>query len=140
MRFVLDNSVIQRFGEPRVRDVVEALRADHELIICTPTLLEVEVSARNEADHLRQWQHLTAAMRVLHGSEEVDVHARAIQSGLVAEGQHRGPGPVDVLVAAHAAVAKAAVLHHDRDFELIEECAGIAQRWVLPRGTTTWGG
>ena len=24
-----------------------------------------------------------------------------------------------------------------RDFELIEECAGVPQRWVLPRGTTT---
>jgi hypothetical protein len=29
------------------------------------------------------------------------------------------------LVAAYAAVEGAAVLHHDRDFELIEECAGV---------------
>jgi predicted nucleic acid-binding protein len=139
VRFVLDNSVIQRFSKPRVRDVVEALRADHELVICMPTLLEVGVSARNEDDHVRQWQYLSAAMRVLHGSEEVDVRARTIQGGLVAKGQHRGPGPVDILVAAHAAVERAAVLHYDRDFELIEECAGVPQRWVLPRGTTVWG-
>lgn len=137
MRFVLDNSVVQRFSKPRVQDAVEALRADHELVICGPTLLEVRLSARNEADHPQQWQYLSAAMRVLHGSQEVDVRARTIQGGLVAEGQHRGPGPVDILVAAHAAVEGAAVLHYDRDFELIEECAGVPQRWVLPRGTTT---
>ncbi|WP_369070161.1 PIN domain-containing protein [Kineococcus terrestris] len=139
MKFVLDNSVVQRFGKPRVRETVERLRADHELTVCVPTLLEVGVSARDAADHARQQRMLAAAMRVLEGSRDVDAAAQVIQGRLVARGQHRGPGPVDVLVAAHAVVEEAAVLHYDRDFELIEEHAGVPQRWVLPRGTADRG-
>lgn len=137
MRLVVDNSVIQRLGKPPVLDAFMALARDHELSICTATLLEVGVSARNRDHYLFQWAQLEENLTILDSTPEIDVLALQIQGALIQAGQHRGPGPVDCIVAAHAQYGEGRVLHYDSDFPIIEKHAGVEQQWIVNRGSTS---
>jgi predicted nucleic acid-binding protein len=58
-------------------------------------------------------------------------HARAweVQGDLTVKGQHRGAGPVDLIVAATAELSGLTLLHHDRDFDAIAAITGQPVRW-----------
>jgi len=68
-------------------------------------------------------------------TDSVAVHAEAVQRSLVQRGHHRGPTPVDLLIAATAELNGLTLLHYDRHFDLIAEVTGQAAEWVAPRGT-----
>jgi predicted nucleic acid-binding protein len=55
-----------------------------------------------------------------------------VQGDLTALGQHRGAGPVDLVVAATAELFGLTLLHHDRDFATIAGVTGQALRWYGP--------
>jgi len=69
---------------------------------------------------------------------DVDVERRALdpQRQLVRIGHHRLP-PVDLLVAALADRYDLAVLHYDRDYDVIAEKTDLTftSEWLVPRGT-----
>jgi predicted nucleic acid-binding protein len=48
---------------------------------------------------------------------------------------HRSVGCPDLLIAAAAEAAGAAVLHYDEDFERIAAITGQPTRWIVPRGS-----
>jgi predicted nucleic acid-binding protein len=60
--------------------------------------------------------------------------AEEVQDRLASRG-HRGPRPVDLLIAAIAEVNELSLLHYDRHFDLIVEVTGQAAEWLAPRGT-----
>ncbi len=60
--------------------------------------------------------------------------AGAVQRALTERGEHRGAGPVDLLVAATAELSGLTVLHYDADFETVARATGQATAWVAPPG------
>lgn len=61
--------------------------------------------------------------------------AEEIQSALVRRGHHRGPTPVDLLIAATAELNGLTLLHYDRHFDLIADVTGQPTEWLAERGT-----
>ena len=61
--------------------------------------------------------------------------AEQTQASLGAVSQHRGPTPVDLLVAAIAEVHGVTVLHYDRHFDGIARVTGQPTEWLARRGT-----
>jgi predicted nucleic acid-binding protein len=72
-------------------------------------------------------------MRSLFGwvpvSDRAFARAREVQGELTTRGQHRSAGPVDLVLAATAELHGLALLHHDRDFDIIGRVTGQALRW-----------
>ncbi len=121
MRWLVDNSVLQRYA--RSRAVVAAVRArlDHGDVLCsTPvTVLEAGYSARSADDHSRLLEGLLGAYEPLPLTPESGEIAIALQRALWDAGSGRGAGARDLLTAGTAIASDSAVLHYDADFELL---------------------
>ncbi len=132
VRYLADTSAWHRSG--RVADRWSELLEDEAIAICTPVRLELLYSARNATDHrtldahLERFRHLPIDSRV----EEAAVRD---QAALAAEGHHRGPKPVDLLIAAVAEVHDVTLLHYDRHFDLIASATGQKTEWLARRGS-----
>jgi predicted nucleic acid-binding protein len=130
--YLADTSAWHRSG--RVSDWWSELLEADAIALCTPVRLELLYSARNATDHrtldvhLRRFRHLAIDPRV----EEAAVRG---QAALASEGQHRGPKPADLLIAAVAEVHDVTLLHYDRHFDLIAWATGQRTEWVARRGT-----
>jgi predicted nucleic acid-binding protein len=57
------------------------------------------------------------------------------QAALAGRSQHRGPVPIDLLVAAVAEVNELTLLHYDRHFDAIARVTGQPSEWIATRGT-----
>lgn len=55
------------------------------------------------------------------------------QAALSRNAQHRGPKPIDLLIAGVAAAADVTVLHSDRHFDAIARVAGQPAEWLARR-------
>ena len=105
-----------------------------ELAICAPVVLEVLYSAQSRAEYralafeLRQVPSLSVTDRAAQT-------ASFTQAGLAERSQHRGPTPVDLLIAAIAEIQGAVVLHYDRHFDAIQRVTGQPMEWLAPRGS-----
>lgn len=106
---------------------------EDELALCTPVALELLYSARDRADFerialgLEGFPTLTLDWR----SESL---ARRTQARLVRRGQHRGPTPADLLIAAIAEAHDATLLHYDKHFEAIARVTGQPAEWLAAPG------
>ncbi len=93
--------------------------------ISTVTRLELGYSARSSSDHRAIFDTPpVASMPVEYLTPRIEDRAIEIQAALAARSQHRAPSVPDLLVAATAELAELAVLHLDKDFELIAEVTG----------------
>ena len=123
--WLIDKSALVRLG--RSRDVAAwAGRIERGLVhITTVTLLEVGYSARN-ADDLRAGLYAppVGSMPVEYATPAAEDRAVEVLTLLAERGHHRAPSVPDLLIAATAEVAGLAVLHEDKDFELIAELTG----------------
>lgn len=133
LRFLLDTSVIKRLGQPTVREVIEPLAADGQLVRPTICDLEVGYSARN----LDEWDRLVGALDAFDVVETTAAHVRrALQvQRLLAARSQRGRKIPDLLVAAAAEDLDLAVLHYDADFDHIGSLTGQSCQWVVPAGS-----
>lgn len=133
LSFVVDTSVLKRLARREVRAVVEALALDGRLARATICDLEVGFSART-AD---EWDRLVGALAAFTTVETTAAHVhRALQvQRLLAQASQRGRKLPDLLVAAAAEEAGAAVLHYDEDFDRIAAVTGQRCEWVAPAGT-----
>ena len=61
--------------------------------------------------------------------------AARTQAALAEQSQHRGPSPLDLLVAAVAEANDAVLLHYDRHFDLIARVTGQPAEWLARRGS-----
>ncbi len=115
-----DTSTWARSAQPEIAvALADAIEAD-EIVVIEPVVLELLRSARDardlEVDAVRY-----GFLRTVPMSRRIERRARAVQARLARRGYHRGPSPVDLLVAAAAESVDAEVWHCDRHFELIAE-------------------
>ena len=104
------------------------------IAICAPVRLELLYSARTRNDY--------ATLRNdLAGLPDLPVDARAVafaeraQAALATASQHRGPKPIDLLIAAVAEAAGVTLLHYDRHFDAIARVTGQPTEWLARRGS-----
>jgi len=72
---------------------------------------------------------------MLEVTPAVEELALAAQAELAARSQHRGPTPMDLLVAATAAAHDVVLRHYDRHFDAIARVTGQPTEWVARRGS-----
>lgn len=109
------------------------MKAD-ELALCLPVRLELLLSARGRAD-FRLLAADLGRFRSLPVDDRSEDAAVRIQAAFAERSQLRGPGPVDLLIAAIAEVNGATLLHYDRHFDAIEQVTGQPMEWLARRGT-----
>jgi predicted nucleic acid-binding protein len=131
-RYLADTSAWHRSGAAfdRWADLI----AQGELAVCVPVTLELGYSARSARDFASLQERLRG-LTVLPLDEEASAAASETQSALVTRAQHRGPRPMDVLIAAIAKVHDATLLHYDRHFDAIARVTGQPMEWLARRGS-----
>jgi hypothetical protein len=129
--YLADTSAWHRSGQAETR--WESLLEREALALCAPVRLELLYSARGPADY----RALTVDLGYLP-TLPLDARAEALaartQAALAERSQHRGPSPLDLLVAAVAEANDAVLLHYDRHFDLIARVTGQPAEWLAPRG------
>lgn len=123
--WLIDKSALVRLGESPNADEW-ANRIGRGLVkITTVTRLEIGYSARNAAQARTAFSTPPlSAMPVEYLTPAIEDRALEVQHLLAATGQHRAPSIPDLLIAATAELAGLAVLHLDKDFELIAQITG----------------
>lgn len=104
------------------------------LALCTPVRLELLISARGPADYWTVSDNLLG-FRHIPMDERAERVATRTQASLAKRSQHRGPTPVDLLIAAIAEVNGATLLHYDRHFDTIARVTGQPMEWLARRGS-----
>jgi predicted nucleic acid-binding protein len=128
--WLIDKSALIRLGDA-VDGQMWADRIERGLVrISTVTRLEIGCSART-GDELRTGlrrpplasmpvEYLTPAVE----DRAVEDRAVEVQQLLADRGHHRAPAVPDLLITATAELAGLAVLHHDKDFDMIADVTG----------------
>lgn len=129
--YLADTTAWHRSG--RVADRWESLLEADELALCTPVRLELLVSARGRADYRALAADLAQVRHFRVDARSEDAAARS-QAALAEWSQHRGPTPIDLLIAAVAEVNNAVLLHYDRHFDAIARVTGQPMEWLSRRG------
>ena len=117
-----------------VQDRWLAMLEGNELALCTPVRLELLYSARGGVDSARFAADL-GRLPHLALSTHVERAVHRTQLALAQRGQHRGPKPIDLLIAAIAEVNDVTLLHYDRHFDQIVRVTGQPAEWLAPRGS-----
>lgn len=133
-RYLADTSAWARAARPAVSSRWERLIEQDALAICAPVRLELLYTAPDEAMFARIRRDVDALPQVVLDSS-TGARAEDVQASLVRRGHHRGPTPVDLLVAAAAEASGLTLLHYDRHFDLIVEVTGQPAEWLARRGT-----
>jgi predicted nucleic acid-binding protein len=123
--WLIDKSALVRLaGSPDA--AMWAARIERGLVrIATVTRLEVGYSARSGADLRAGLQRPPlSAMPVEYQTPAVEDRAVEVLALLADRGQHRAPSIPDLIIAATAELAGLAVLHVDKDFEIIASITG----------------
>lgn len=120
--WLIDKSALVRLGNA-ADGQRWADRIERGLVrISTVTRLEIGYSART-GDELRAGLRRPplASMPVEYLTPAIEDRAVEVQQLLADRGHHRAPAVPDLLIAATAELAGLAVLHHDKDFDLIAD-------------------
>lgn len=123
--WLIDKSALVRLGRSPDSEMW-AGRIERGLVrIATVTLLEVGYSARG-ADDLRAGlrQPPIGSMPVEYMAPASEDRAVEVLGLLADRGHHRAPSVPDLVIAAIAERAGLALLHQDKDFDLIAEVTG----------------
>lgn len=123
--WLIDSSALVRLGGA-ADGQAWAGRIERGLVrISTVTRLQIGYSART-GDELRTGLRKPplASMPVEYLTPAIEDRAVEVQQLLADRGHHRAPGVPDLLIAATAELAGLAVLHHDKDFDLIADVTG----------------
>jgi predicted nucleic acid-binding protein len=137
---LLDNSAWSRVvagGLPADRaEAVAGWLEQRQLAICLPFLLEAGYSARANADYREMMDDFDLLFPRVEIAAAMEERALLAQRELAARGHHR-LAPIDVMIAACAHEADAAVLHYDRDYDLIAEHTSLSFEsvWLAPAGS-----
>ncbi len=131
-RYLADTSAWNR--SRLVAERWSALIDQNEVALCTPVRLELLHSARGKADFVDFARELDGLPH-LALSRRTEARALLIQGALADRSQHRGPKPVDLLIAAIAETHGATLLHYDRHFDLIARVTGQPAEWLARRGS-----
>jgi predicted nucleic acid-binding protein len=106
----------------------------NELALCTPVLLELLYSARDPR-HYAELAYELSGVPNLPLDPPATRRALETQALLAGRSQHRGPTPVDLLIAAVAELHELVLLHYDRHFEQIARVTGQPTQWLAKPGS-----
>jgi len=123
--WLIDKSALVRLAASP--DAAEwAGRIERGLVrITTVTRLEAGYSARSGPELRAGWrQPPLSSMPVEYLTPAIEDRAVEVLTLLADRGQHRAPSIPDLIVAATAELAGLAVLHLDKDFEVIADVTG----------------
>jgi predicted nucleic acid-binding protein len=105
-----------------------------ELFLCSTVRLELLYSARSPATY-QALCHDLSTIPDLPLDDDVCATAERAQALLADASKHRGPAPIDLLVAATAEAYGVTLLHYDRHFDAIGDVTGQPMEWLAPRGS-----
>ena len=105
-----------------------------QLAVCAPVTLELLYSAQSRRNY-RLLSFVLGRLPRLPLDPRAAAAAARTQRLLAEKSQHRGPKPIDLLVAAIAEVNGATLLHYDRHFDAIGRVSGQPMEWLAPRGS-----
>ena len=129
-QFLIDTSALARLMRPGAEAFGWDQAAAAGLIaICPITELEFFSSARSPADREQGIADMRSLLGWVPVHDRAFARAREVQGELTSRGQHRSAGPVDLVLAATAELQGLALLHHDRDFDIIARVTGQPLRW-----------
>ncbi|MBG0815310.1 PIN domain-containing protein [Planomonospora sp. ID82291] len=119
MTYLADTSAVWRIlrrqiGEPWPHNIARGLVA-----LCPPVEAELMVGVRADRDHEPFFAMLS---RVFGWCPAVDAPWRqvlAVQRDLIKIGHHRGPSPMDIMIALTAQANGLTLIHADQDFAAI---------------------
>jgi predicted nucleic acid-binding protein len=129
-QFLIDTSALARM----MRSGGESFGWDQAVAaglvaVCPITELEFFYRARSAADRESGIEDMRAAFLCVPVHDRAFARAWEVQGDLTAKGQHRGAGPVDLVVAATAELHGLTLLHHDHDFDVVAATTGQPVRW-----------
>jgi predicted nucleic acid-binding protein len=133
--YLIDTSVHARSQHAVIRNVIAGLIADRAAATCVTVDLEAGYSGRDLADVREIARRRKEVYVVLPVSEVIADRARDVQVRMVARGDHRAAGVIDLLTAAVAEHHGAVILHYDADFGHIAATTGQPHRWIVPQGS-----
>jgi predicted nucleic acid-binding protein len=105
-----------------------------EIAIAVPIQLELLYAARGRTEYRERRAELNALPQLPLQRSDVDRAADA-QASLAERSQHRGPTPVDLMLAAVAERNALTVIHYDRHFDAIARVTGQPTEWLARRGS-----
>ena len=123
--WLIDKSALIRLGSAADGQTWADRIARGLVRVSTVTHIEVGYSART-GDELRAGMRRPplASMPVEYLTPAIEDRAVEVQQLLADRGHHRAPAVPDLLIAATAELAGLAVLHLDKDFDLIADVTG----------------
>jgi predicted nucleic acid-binding protein len=130
--YLADTSAWHRSGQVPAR--WEELLEQGELALCTPVRLELLISARGPSDYRSLARDLDW-FEYLPLDSEAERAAHAAQAALAERGNHRGPTPIDLLIAGIAEAHDAILVHYDRHFDAIARVTRQPMEWLARRGS-----
>ncbi len=133
-RYLADKSALELARrDATAKQRLEYLFTERRVLTCAIVDLEILYSARTASD----WAEIRAERATGFGrldlTEAIFDRAVEVQGGLAAQSRHRAPSIPDLMVAACAETHGVAVLHYDKDFEIIAAFTGQRVEWVRPR-------
>jgi predicted nucleic acid-binding protein len=129
-QFLIDTSALARLMRPGAESFGwDQAAAAGLLAVCPITELEFFYSARSPADRKQAIQDMGSLFGWVPVHDRAYSRAWDVQGELTGKGQHRGAGPVDLVVAATAELHGLTLLHHDRDFDIIAKITGQPLQW-----------
>ncbi|TDB87116.1 PIN domain nuclease [Actinomadura sp. KC216] len=129
------SAVVRLLRDDRAYAQWEDMLARRLVGVCPITELEIYYSARSAADRANLLDEVGEVFGWLAMPDRAYERALMVQGELTTRGQHRAPGPVDLLVAAAADLHGVTLLHYDRDFDQIANASGQAMQWLAEPGT-----
>jgi predicted nucleic acid-binding protein len=108
----------------------------NEIGLCAPVRLELLYSARGRSDY-RAFASDLAWFPDFSLDGNAASRAETTQAELAERSGHRGPTPVDLLIAAIAELHELVLLHYDRHFEQIGRVTGQPTEWLARPGSLT---
>ncbi|QIS14549.1 PIN domain-containing protein [Nocardia arthritidis] len=120
MKYLVDTSGIWNLLRDKgTRTKLFSVLETGSVNICAPTRLEFLFSARGPADRDQMESELNGLFESVSVPKDSWRWAEMAQYKLTQQGQHRGPGPIDLVLCATAVHHGLTVLHADNDFTTV---------------------
>jgi hypothetical protein len=117
--YLADTSAVWRLLQKRVGDPWPSHVARGLVAICPPVESELMVSVRSDRDYEPFFAVLRRTFAWCPAPDDPWRHVLAIQRDLIQIGHHRGPSPIDILIAVTAQRHRLTLVHADDDFAAI---------------------
>lgn len=119
MTYLADTSAVWRLLRGQISDPWPGHVARGLVALSPPVESELMVSVRSERDYEPFFAVLRRTFTWCPPLEDPWRHVLAVQRDLIAIAHHRGPSPIDILIALTARQHRLTLIHADRDFESI---------------------